>query len=29
VIPKQKIKEVMQKVHQSLKNAHGASADAA
>ena len=29
VVPKQKIKEVMQKVHQSLKNSHGASAGAA
>lgn len=29
VIPKQKIKEVMQRVHQSLKNSHGASAGAA
>ena len=29
VIPKQKIKEVMQKVHQSLKNSHDASAGAA
>lgn len=29
VVPKQKIKEVMQKVHQSLKNSHAASAGAA
>jgi DNA-binding NtrC family response regulator len=29
VVPKQKIKEVMDKVHQSLKNSHGASAGAA
>jgi len=29
VVPKQKMKEIMEKVHQSLKNPHGASAGAA